>query len=286
MLSFILHLRLHYQFFILSGGYLLGGVLVSDLNLADYWMQFLNVHVLLYGGATAFNSWWDKDKGPIGGLKNPPEMKPWMRNASLLMQFGGLVWAAVKGWIFSLVYVVSMLFFWLYSTPLVRWKGSPVLSLIAIGISTGTNSVILGVLAGGGAFTLEILLAAAGCGFVLLSLYPVSQIYQLKEDLARGDNTFAGHFGLKGVQRFFSGSFITGIGLIAFSMFVEMQHISTGFVIMGTIIWIFLCFRIYRLRGREDEYEEVMKIKVVTSVLFVLFLIGIHLARYLNYGIV
>ncbi|MEX0994514.1 MAG: UbiA family prenyltransferase, partial [Balneolaceae bacterium] len=230
--------------------------------------------------------WWDKDQGPIGGLKNPPEMKSWMRDVSLLMQFGGLVWAAATGWVFSLVYAISMFFFWLYSTPLARWKGSPVLSLNAIGISTGTNSVILGVLAGGGTFTFEILIAAAGCGFVLLSLYPVSQIYQLKEDLERGDHTFAGHFGIKGVQQFFRGAFISGIGLIAFSMFAEMQYISIGFAVMGTIAWIFLCFRIYRLRGREDEYEEVMKIKLVTSILFVLFLIGIHSARYLNYGIV
>ncbi len=120
MIRFIIHLRLHYQFFILSGGYLLGGVWVSDLDLTNFWLQFLNVHILLYGGATVFNSWWDKDEGPIGGLKNPPEMESWMREISLLIQFIGLIWAFSAGRAFTVVYAVSLVFFWLYSTPLLE----------------------------------------------------------------------------------------------------------------------------------------------------------------------
>ncbi|MEX0769802.1 MAG: UbiA family prenyltransferase [Balneolaceae bacterium] len=285
MIRFIIHLRLHYQLFILSGGYLLGGVWVSDLDLTNFWLQFLNVHILLYGGATAFNSWWDKDEGPIGGLKNPPEMEPWMRELSLLIQFAGLIWAFSAGRGFAVVYGVSMVFFWLYSTPLARWKGSPVLSLAAIGVSTGTNSVLLGAFAGGGTLTFELLMAAAGSGLILLSLYPVSQIYQIEEDRKRGDETFAARFGIQGVQRFFALAFITGIGLIAFSLFEEMRYISISFAGVGTVAWLLLLFWVYHLKAEKEEYDEVMKIKFVASLLFVMFLLLVLSARHLSHGI-
>jgi hypothetical protein len=95
---FILHLRLHYQLFILSGGYLLGGLIADEPLWKQYWLQFLNVHVLLFGGATAFNSYWDRDEGPVGGLRNPPAMERWMRDLSLAMQAAGLLWAATAYW--------------------------------------------------------------------------------------------------------------------------------------------------------------------------------------------
>ena len=107
-----------------------------------------------------------------------------------------------------------MILFWLYSTPLARWKGDPILSLIAIGISTGLNSVFLGFWAAGGEFSLEILLGGIGASLILLSLYPVSQIYQADEDSKRGDVTFFIKFGQQGVQRFFQSTYLFGLMIL------------------------------------------------------------------------
>src|SRR6056297_3924660 len=101
LLHFILHLRLHYQFFILSGGYLLGGYLSDQMYAAQFWIQFFNVHVLLFGGATAYNSWWDKDEGAIGGLRHPPKMTRWMHSVSLIFMFTGLALALNVGVLYS-----------------------------------------------------------------------------------------------------------------------------------------------------------------------------------------
>src|SRR3989339_1428902 len=89
--KFILHLRLNYNFFIISGAYLFGAVLSPQLNFFGFLLQFFNVHILLFGGATAYNSYWDKDKGPIGGMKQPPLMRRWMHHTSLVLQFIGLI---------------------------------------------------------------------------------------------------------------------------------------------------------------------------------------------------
>ncbi len=82
----------------------------------SFLFQFINVHLLLFGGATAYNSFWDKDEGPIGGLQNPPKMQPWMWSASLILQGVGLLIAIPQGLLYSGIYLGSILFFWLYST--------------------------------------------------------------------------------------------------------------------------------------------------------------------------
>jgi 4-hydroxybenzoate polyprenyltransferase len=280
-LNFLIHLRLHYQFFILSGGYLLGGLLVDEPDLQQYWLQFLNVHVLLFGGATAFNSYWDKDEGPIGGLRHPPKMERWMRDVSILMQVGGFVWAAVTGPVYAGVYLVSMILFWLYSTPLARWKGRPLLSMIAIGGSTGTNSLILGVLAAGADLTWLILFAGIGTALIMLSLYPISQLYQMEADRQRGDTTFAIQFGLAGVRRFFSASFITGIVVIAIILSGLNVLLAAGFGGVGMIVWGILIFWIFSLKGEKNEYGQVMKIKYVASIAFVMFIVTGLLLKHL-----
>lgn len=277
---FFLHLRLHYQFFLLSGGYLLGGLLAGEMEVARYWMQFLNVHLLLFGGATAFNSYWDRDEGPIGGLKNPPKMTPWMQKASLLFMFAGWLWSFFYGWLYFSIFGISLLLFWLYSTPLARWKGHPVLSLIAIAVSTGTNSVLLGFLAAGGALNWALAAGTAGAALVLLSLYPVSQIFQAEEDQKRGDMTFFIRFGKKGVQRFFLVSYFSGLLLISFHLWILYPIPAAVLLLTGLLSLAVLSVFITKLKGTREEYPKVMTIKFIASLSFVLFLITANAIRY------
>jgi len=283
--NFLIHLRLHYQFFILSGGFLLGGVMTPSPDYSTFLFQFLNVHILLFGGATAFNSYWDKDEGPIGGLKNPPKMAKWMRDASMLMQFAGLIWAVTVGWIFSVVYLISLILFWLYSTPLARWKGNPYLSLIAIGVSTGTNSVLLGALAAGSEVNGAIFMAAIGVSLVILSMYPVSQIFQTVEDRKRGDRTFAITFGREGVIRFFFSFFMIGAVMMSLAIMKLYPVIGMLFMILSTISWIVLWRLITKLTENKSEYRRVMFLKFITSLSYVLFLMAILVLRDVLSGI-
>ena len=280
---FILHLRWHYQLFILSGGFLLGGFLSDDLNIQLFVIQFLNVHLLLFGGATAFNSYWDKDEGPIGGLKKPPKMRPWMWVASIIFQFIGLGIAIGEGFLFAGIFISSMLFFWLYSTPLARWKSHPIKSLVAIGVSTGLNSVLMGYLAAGNVhLSIWIFVAAVGASLLLLSLYPISQIYQLDEDRKRGDQTFAVYYGKKGVQRFFIGGFAVGLALVVLAMGQSHLTLSVFFGVIGLIILLLVQRIIRSLDSSEDDYSKVMWIKYGTSFGFVIFLIAGILLKHID----
>lgn len=279
---FILHLRLHYQFFILSGGYLMGSLFVNSIQWDQFWLQFLNVHVLLFGGATTYNSYWDKDEGPIGGLKSPPKMTKWMWAVSLIIQFIGLFWAWQISLDYFIIYSVSFVLFWLYSTPHARWKGNPLLSLVAIGFSTGTNSFLLGYLAAGGTdLDIEQGLTALGVGLIILSLYPASQIYQIEEDEKRGDTTFAMRYGLKGVKYFFSNLFFIGALLLTLFLYLQDKTLGVIFGILCTLSFSVISFYLFKLKGEAREYHVVMKIKFLASFGFVGFILGTLLIRHL-----
>lgn len=279
--NFVLHLRMHYQLFILSGGFLLGGFLNGQMNWPLYLFQFANVHIFLFGGATAYNSYWDKDTGPIGGLKNPPQMNRWMWFVAILMQSIGLLLAIPAGALFVGCYTVSMLLFWLYSTPLARWKATPVKSLVAIGVSTGTNSLLMGYLAAGASsLPWHIWLAAVGVALVILSLYPVSQIYQMEEDRRRGDQTFAVRYGIRAVFRFFEVAFFSGVVLISAAIFFEHVRLAIAFLAIGAVTGIVVRREFSSLTAQPGDYARVMKIKFATSFSFVLFLVGAILAKH------
>jgi 1,4-dihydroxy-2-naphthoate octaprenyltransferase len=273
--NFLIHLRLHYQFFILSGGYLIAALFVEQVNWEQFWLQFLNVHVLLFGAATAYNSWWDKDKGPIGGLQSPPKMKKWMWPASLIFQFIGLGWAVSIGWNYVIIYAVSMLFFWLYSTPLARWKGRPIRSIIAIGVSTGINSFLLGFLAAGGyPITFREDIIALAVAAIILSLYPVSQVFQTEEDGDRGDQTFAITYGLRGVKWFFAILFFIGASILSVMLYESNPTLGLIFSTIILSAYALLSYFVWRLQGKQSEYQMVMRLKFFASFSFVLFIAG------------
>lgn len=252
-----------------------GWTIELDLNARWFVIQFLNVHLLLFAGATAYNSFWDKDEGPIGGLRHPPKMKPWMWFASLILQMVGLLLAIPQGGLYVSIYVISMTFFWLYSTPLARWKSRPIKSLVAIGVSTGFNSVLLGYLAAGNtSVPIPIWIAALGVTGMLLSLYPVSQIYQQVEDLRRGDQTFAVQYGEQVVHRFFEITFFIGLAFVATAILCLHTWLAILFAAMGILLGFYVRSRILKLRAQKESYSRVMGIKYGTSLAFTLFLIA------------
>ncbi len=279
--DFIIHLRLHYQVGILSAAYLLALLYRPGGNMTVYWTQFINVHVLLFGGATAFNSYWDRDEGPVGGLKQPPPVRSGMRWGALLLMLTGLVWASRVGIQFTILYAFSAFLFWGYSSPLVRWKGKPWQSVVVIALSTGTNAFLMGCLAAESSdlFVHEYI-ASIGVGLMLVSLYPASQIFQKEVDRSRGDNTFAMRYGIKGIRRFFTTSYLLGALSLSYSLSRLNYQLAVVFLALSGTVAAGIYYRLKQLKGKEKEYQKVMNLKYSTSISFVVFILLTWLIAY------
>lgn len=198
--AYITLLRLPFQFLlspIFLWGYLLaGGVLNVSLLLA-----YLSFHLFLYAGGTALNSYYDRDEGPVGGLAHPPPPPKYLLEFSLVWQLLGFVLALSVNLSVAAIYFVM---FWMsvaYSHPRIRLKGRPFGALATITLGQGILPFYAGWAAArvglAGAGEPNTLIAALGATLIIGGMYPLTQIYQLDADAARGDLTSARFFGIE-----------------------------------------------------------------------------------------
>src|SRR5947209_19106818 len=126
MRTLFVHLRLHFQLLLapvfLWGWLLAGGGLSQSVVLG-----FIAFHFFLYSGATAFNSYYDRDIGPVGGLERPPPVLPALLPVALLMQAIGWLLAAFVNLPFWLAYGAFVGLSTAYSHPRIRLKARPLI---------------------------------------------------------------------------------------------------------------------------------------------------------------
>ncbi|MFN2431758.1 MAG: UbiA family prenyltransferase [Gemmatimonadota bacterium] len=250
-------------------------------------LAFLILHLLLYGGANAFNTYYDRDEGPIGGLERPPPVRPALLSWSLGLQAVGFMLALTIGLAFAALYLVLFLLFTAYSHPAVRLKARPWISLVAISLGQGGIGFAAGWVTAAGlsrwipagredqavwGFLSAVLIVAA--------LYPLSQIYQVAEDRGRGEETLGVVLGRTASLGVTMALLVPAIGALLLATWGPFGIAwSSLLVTYGAGFLMLLLFS----RGRLTEspprlaYRRVMTLNYLNSTAFLLF-IGLQLA--------
>jgi 4-hydroxybenzoate polyprenyltransferase len=206
--TLLVHLRLPFQL-LLSPVFLWGWLVASHDHpgppgpvTPTVVLAFVCLHVFLYGGATALNSYYDRDEGPIGGLEHPPPVVPALLPFSLAVKLAGLVLAAfVNPWFLTISVLLALLSV-AYSRSWPRLKGRPWGSLLTVGAGQGAL-VYLAAWAAERGDVRSVLDPIGSIGGLaatafVVGLYPLTQLFQIDEDRARGDRTVAVAWGVRG----------------------------------------------------------------------------------------
>jgi hypothetical protein len=151
--NFVVHLRLPFQL-ALAPFMLWGAALARTAISVRFVVGLVVTLVCFYGGTTAYNTHYDRDEGPVGGLAHPPRAGPWLLPGSLLLQAFGLAVAARVGTEFFVACLAFAILGVLYSHPTSRWKGNPWLSWLVVMGGQGAIGTAAGVVAGGNAHLL------------------------------------------------------------------------------------------------------------------------------------
>ena len=153
--------------------------------------------VLLNGGTLAINSAFDNDVGDIGYLDNPPpppaHLALW--GFALMLAGQGLALLLPRG--FAIAYAVCFAMSLLYSVPPVRLKAVAGADWLINMIGFGTLTPYAGWALSTQPLTPAGAWALGGFAPLFAALYPLTQLYQLDEDRARGDRTLAIALGLR-----------------------------------------------------------------------------------------
>jgi 1,4-dihydroxy-2-naphthoate octaprenyltransferase len=196
--SALVHLRLPFQL-LLAPIFLWGWLLSGGGWSAGVGLAFVAFHVFLYGGATAFNSAYDRDVGPVGGLASPPPVGRGLVPFSLSVKAIGWLLAWLVNPVVFGVYGGFVLLSVAYSHPRWRLKARPIASLLVVAVGQGVLAFVAAWAASRGqlssAWSRDGLLGATAAVLVVVGLYPLTQVFQVDEDRARGDRTLAVVFG-------------------------------------------------------------------------------------------
>ncbi len=178
---------------IFGWGYLLsGGRLHSREEAVRFLVVFLCFHIGCFGGLTALNSYYDRDRTPVGGLWDPPAPPHRLFAFAWLVQIAGvlpLLWLDVN---LAAIYAAIVLMALMYSHPYTRWKGNPFLSLLVVAVGQGVLDYCAGALTVASPdWSTTTWLGMAGATLSVMAFYPLTQLYQIEQDAQRGDRTLA-----------------------------------------------------------------------------------------------
>jgi 4-hydroxybenzoate polyprenyltransferase len=274
------HLRLRFNV-LLTPIYLWGVLLAGgSLRSLEFWLGYITLHVFLYGGGTAFNSYYDRDEGPIGGMVDPPPVDRGLLWFSLIFQLLGLPLALMIGPAFTLAWVVIFLFMAAYSHPLTRWKSSTWAALAAVAVGQGGVGFAAGWLSVRPhlASLLEPL-AISGMittALIVTGLYIITQIYQTAEDRARGDWTLPVLIGPRAALYVAVAVLAAGGGtlvLVAGARFGWIQALPLGLFFGGVGIALLRWARRFDERQVMENFRVAMRFAAVSSTVLTVFLL-------------
>jgi 4-hydroxybenzoate polyprenyltransferase len=262
------HLRLPFQLTlapIFLWGALLSGAAASERLV----LGFVLFHFLLYTGITAYNSVYDRDEGPIGGLEQPPKVHRSLLPLALSLKAAGLLVAFACGVAFASIYAVFVVLSFLYSHPRTRWKANPLFSTLVVCIGQGMLGFTAGWAAArggmGGLLTEVGWLGILSAGFTTLGMYPITQVYQIEEDARRGDRTLSVVLGMAHALRLSQAAF--GIAGVAALRICALRFGPIDGVVMG-FAYLAILFGIKRLRGSLAAMEGRVAFRTIMRMLY------------------
>jgi hypothetical protein len=283
-LSSWLHLRIPFSYFLLPV-FLFSLAISPNFTQTNLLWSFLLIHLFLYPASNAYNSYFDKDKESIGGLKNPPQVKPGLYWLALIFDTIAIVWAYQISPTFAFMIFIYGVVSKAYSHPWIRIKKYPYLSWLIAGVFQGSFSFIMCYIGING-FTLEniwqakILTPALLTTLMLLANYPLTQIYQHKEDASRGDKTLSLVLGIKNTFLFVMLIFFLAMAGFAYYLinYFSLQYFQVFLYSMGSVLiyfvwWMFTCFK----DERNANYSRAMWMNLISSTALNFFFIYLFL---------
>lgn len=251
-------------------------------------ISFIAIHIFLYPASNGYNSYYDKDTESVGGLKNPPPVKLELYYVSLAFDLVALCLALLISWQFALMLLIYGLVSKAYSHPMIRLKKYGIPALITAAVFQGGFTYMMSTLALQHLDFKQLLEAkievpALLSTAMILGFYPMTQIYQHKEDTERGDNTASVIFGINGTFLFSAIVFcLANAGFYIY--FIIFFHRVIFFVLFQVFLSpLFAFFAVwyfaYLVDKNEANFRNAMLLNKIASICLVSFFIMIAIIQ-------
>ena len=271
--STLKHLRITFSFNLLPIFLFAVAITPQSINWIETLVLFVCWHLLIYPASNGFNSYFDKDKESIAGIKYPPKVTKELYYFSIALDSIGILLALC----IDLPTAISMLIYGLiskaYSHPSIRLKKRPVVSWIIVSVFQGyfvflvtywaIHDITISRLT-----TSMIQIPALLTTMMLMSAYPITQVYQHKEDRERGDFTLSLRLGVLGTFHFTAlGFVITALGYVSYFFYYHDSQTMLLYLILMIPLLIYYIFWYQKVIKSIDlaDFEHTMKLNRLSA---------------------
>ena len=233
---------------------------------------FLILHLLVYPASNGYNSYFDRDEGSIGGLKYPPKVTRSLFYLVVVFDFLAVLLSLLISVPFAVCVLVYLFVSKAYSYDKIRLKKYPYLSTITVVFFQGAFTFLMvqigsGV-SSGDYFSNNNLVLALVSSLFLCGSYPLTQVYQHKEDKQRGDETLSLKLGLQGTFIFSAVSLTLAAALLIAEYYFSDQ-LRNIFIFAVFTAPVIAFFGWWQLQIQKTEtavnFENTMRMNQVSS---------------------
>lgn len=273
-------LRIPFSFF-LSPIYFFALAQVPNINWVHALLVFVIIHFLIYPASNGYNSYMDRDTESIGGLEKPPPPSQELFSLTIVLDSIGILLSLVIGPVFTLVMLFYIGASKAYSYRRIRLKKYPYLGYLVVILFQG--AVTFWLVYYGSSVDKNIWVPWQGlviCSLLVGGFYPLTQIYQHKQDVEDGVETISYKLG-------YTGTFIfcTVVYLLAWVFMAQFfitnrqgyQLLMVGIFFIPVLVYFIGWFVKVQKDSKQANFRNTMKMNwlaaTCTNISFLILLI-------------
>jgi 1,4-dihydroxy-2-naphthoate polyprenyltransferase len=276
-------LRIPFSFF-LAPLYFFTLSMVPQINWGNAAIIFFILNFLIYPASNGYNSYMDKDTESIGGIEKPPLPSKQLFYLTVILDTVGILLSLLISPVFAILISVYILASKAYSYRGVRLKKFAVIGYLTVIIFQGALTFFM-VYYGAGA-THTFVLPWQGifiCALLIGGFYPLTQIYQHKQDAADGVTTISYKLGYTGTF-IFCGLIYLVAWLLMAQFFLEQNNMQKLILITAFFVPVIIYFSWWFVQVQKDtkaaNFKNTMRMNWIaatcTNAAFIILLIWNH----------
>ncbi len=236
--------------------YLLALSQAKMINTETFIWSFFIIHILVYPSSNGYNSYIDKDTTSIGGLANPPLPTKKLFYITLIFDILSIALSYFfVNTLFSICIFLYTLASKAYSSRIVRLKKYPIIGFLIVVFFQGGFTYymsIVGITDLSFDFSDTNMYILLACSLQIAGAYPLTQIYQHKEDVKDEVFTLSYKLGYNGTF-YFTGIMFVLCNLFYFLYFLNLGNIQLFYFLQLFFLPVIIYFFIWAIKVHKDK---------------------------------
>lgn len=243
---------------------------VITVNVYDAMLVFFILHVLVYPSSNGYNSYMDRDTESVGGIERPLQPTRQLFIISVVMDIGAVLLSLFISIYFSVGILLYILASRAYSYRGIRLKRFPLVGYATVIIFQGAVTFFLVQHGAAENHPVNVSTTAMLAASLLVGgFYPLTQVYQHKQDKKDGVRTISLMLGYRGT--FIFTAIIYSLAMMVLGIYFASNLEFDRFLIfqiflLPVLVYFFRWFyKVYKNETAAD-FKHMMRMNLIASI--------------------